>query len=48
MEKKTDRKTSKKKLVLKRETLVVLNPDQLNHAVGGLFRCCGHGPVTSA
>jgi hypothetical protein len=49
MSKKTaDSNTPKKKLVLKRETLVALDPDKLNQVVGGQFRCCGHGPITSA
>lgn len=48
MGKKTDKNLPAKKLVLKRETLAVLDPDTLKLVAGGVFRCCGHGPVTSA
>lgn len=37
--KKNDSNTPKKKLVLKRETLVVLDPHQLSQVVGGQNLC---------
>jgi hypothetical protein len=46
--KSADTNTPKKKLDLKRETLAVLDPEKLSQVVGGQFRCCGHGPITSA
>lgn len=37
--KQIDRKLPEKKLVLKRETLAVLDPDQLRQVVGGQNLC---------
>lgn len=37
--KQNDGNTPKKKLVLKRETLVVLDPEQLSQVVGGQNLC---------
>ena len=45
---KKDKDLAKKKLILRRETLAVLDPVKLQQVAGGLLRCCGHGPVTSA
>ena len=43
--KQTDKKLLEKKLVLKRETLAVLDPDQLSQVVGGQNLC--HKKFTS-